>query len=207
MNSQSDLATKYNADKGESGHNYIPMYEHWLKNRTVNVLLEIGFGSGASARMWREYYPNADIYVVELFSTEFRETWHNPNTLIDGVNIIAGDATDARTWRDVTNQVDVLIDDGSHNPHDQISTLNLALDKVKSKGLYIIEDIYCNFEGEYLHDDVIFPWLNKLMIAQQNPNSRYLSKDFYFNQQFMSYPSSAIYAYHLYKGAIVLEKS
>ena len=37
-------------------------------------------------------------------------------------------------------EFDIIIDDGSHNKKDQILTINKFLPKLKSKGIYVIED-------------------------------------------------------------------
>jgi hypothetical protein len=207
MSILSYLADTHMSDKNKAGHNYIPEYDFWLKDRQIDSMVEVGFGNGASPKMWREYYPKADIYVMELFGKEFENTWHSPRTDNIGVNIIAGDATLAETWSNIPDNLDMIIDDGSHIPSQQISTLFIGLNKLKSKGLYIIEDVYCNFDPDYSKTDVLFEWLHKVIVNQQSSNLPLLSRDFYTNRQFMAHPACDIFAYHIYKGFIVLEKA
>ena len=226
MNSSlTKLALKYDTDKNSLGHNYIEMYEFWLTNRKVNKLLEIGLGNGSSARMWREYFPDAQIYVAELFGDEYK-AWNDDkrifingvlssstNTYEDNINVIRGNATKAELWEKVPNDIDVIIDDGSHNPNDQISSLILGFKKLSSRGLYFIEDTYCNFQKfnifQTSHDgtDILFPWLTSLIVEQQSPKSPVINKDFYHNRNLMNYPANDIYSYHIYKNAILFEKA
>jgi len=43
-------------------------------------------------------------------------------------------------------ECDIIIDDGSHVPEHQINTFNFLFDKMlKNGGIYIIEDIECNY--------------------------------------------------------------
>lgn len=207
MSLLSELANKHGADKNAGGHNYIPHYDFWLKDRPINSMLEIGYGSGASPKMWREYFPTSDIYIMELFGKEFENTWKSPNTEKTGVNIIAGDATKSETWDKVPFELDMIIDDGSHYPEQQVDSLIYGLGHLKSKGIYIVEDVYCNFDPDYTKIDIFFEWLNRVIVNQQSSNLQFLSRDFYVNRQFMAYPACDIFAYHIYKGFVVFEKA
>jgi len=207
MSILSSLADKYGADKNDAGHGYISTYDFWLKDRKIDSMLEIGFGPGASPRMWREYYPDSKIYIMELFGKEFENTWKSPKTDNVGVDMIIGDATLPETWTNVPFELDMIIDDASHLPNDQINALIYGLSHLKSKGIYIIEDVYCNFDPDYSKEDVFFEWLNRVVVNQQSSNLPLLSKDFYYNRQYMAYPACDIFAYHIYKGFVVFEKA
>jgi hypothetical protein len=203
-----ELSMKYNTDKNPDGHNYMPMYEFWLANRKVESFLEVGFGRGGSARMWREYFPEARIDVIELFGDEFHQKWFNQD-IIPGVNITRGDASNKETWKDIPDNLDVIVEDAGHYPNEQIQTFMIGFQKLRVGGLYFIEDIYYNFEADYTDHDVIFPWLNSLMLNQQFPGNDALptaSRDHNTNRRFMDYPARDIYAYHIYKSVLVFEK-
>src|SRR5258708_5129751 len=63
-----DLALKYGADKSpQIKHTYTPYYYDLLKDRRLSIkkVLEIGAGEGAGLRMWRDFFPNAQIYSAE----------------------------------------------------------------------------------------------------------------------------------------------
>lgn len=140
------LATKYGTDKAGW---YTPVYDLLLSGRRQQVkkVLEIGIGTveamkhvpgyqpGASLRMWREYFPHAEVF---------------------GADIVPGDMTDT-FWLDQGNPAqlamlanklgpfDLVIDDGSHDPHHQVLGALTLLPYLTEDGLYIIEDVN-NFE-------------------------------------------------------------
>jgi hypothetical protein len=206
MSKLSELAAKYGTDKQEINHNYVKFYDFWLSNRKINSMLEVGFGPGGSAKMWLEYFPDAKIYVMDDFGQEFHDVWHDPNIDIPNLNIIKGSSLDPMVWSEVPYNLDFILDDGDHNPNSQIQSFMLGFSKLKSGGLYAIEDVHCNFETKYTDHDVIFPWLNGLMVNQQCPG--YATEgDFFRFRGLMSWPSRDIYAYHVYKSVILFEKA
>jgi len=199
------LAKKRGTDKSSEYHNYTPMYEFWLKDRPVANLLEVGFGKGGSARMWLEYLSLSSIYCIEYADEEFANKWKNPDVNIKNLNIQIGDSTKQETWDKYQDGFfDILIDDGSHDPNDQIKTFFLAFSKVKSGGLYFIEDTHCNFKEKYGGKDIIYKWFFDLVIQQQTPGIA-VSGDFYNSRQYIEGVAKDILSYHFYKSVIVLE--
>jgi hypothetical protein len=91
MASLTELSNRFGSDKGTvgpwpgvAGHNYTPVYEAYLgghRDRAFS-LVEIGLGvkgdrwdakivqgrntGGASLKMWREYFPRARIYGLDV---------------------------------------------------------------------------------------------------------------------------------------------
>ena len=126
------------ADKGNL-HSYIPVYEELLKPyRESGTILEIGLAFGYSVRMWDEYFGKdsriygADISVV-FDTSEFKAP---------RVTIIEADATKPEFLDKLGDmKFDIVIDDGSHMPSDQVTTFNLLRDRMNSGGVYIVEDI------------------------------------------------------------------
>jgi len=203
----SELATKYGTDKQEKDHNYIPMYKRMLGTIEVNNLLEIGLGTGASMRMWLEYYPNAKIYCVEDFGDENKNIWGGANGEIEGLNLISGDSTKKETWEGVPHNLDVIVDDGSHHPDDQIATFLLGFTHLVQGGLYFVEDLHCGFTELYTGGhDTFFPWLFDLIINQETPKLNY-GGNFYLARGSMSELVRQIYSYHIYKSVAIFEKA
>lgn len=134
---------KYITDKGDA-HTYIKGYyaEEFnnIRDEKIN-LLEIGLAHCGSARLWRDWFINGNIDVVEV----------NPNLIkpIDGVNIFLGDAYEKHTlnlFKD--DYYDYIIDDGPHTIESQIYAVEHWMDKVKPGGKLVIEDISSD---EYLN--------------------------------------------------------
>ena len=94
--------------------------------------LEIGVFSGGSLRMWREYFgAKALVYGVDIESACC--IYKNEFT-----RIFIGDQGDRQFWRMFkakVPQIDVVIDDGSHIPSDQITTFKELFPAVTPGGV------------------------------------------------------------------------
>ena len=204
-----ELAEKYNTDKQLKDHNYVLMYGRLMeeKRATTNKMLEIGFGEGGSVKMWMDYFFNADVYCIEYFDKEYSDVWHSPSADIPDLNVIKGDSTKPETWIEIPNNFDYIVDDGSHQPEDQIATFLLGFPHLKSGGLYFIEDTHCDFEVKYTGGkDVIYDWVFKYVIQQQTPGRNY-GGNFYACRGAMPEIVRDIYSYQFYKSVIVFEKA
>lgn len=129
----SELARLNGTDKFE--HGYCPYYEHHLPPRESEFsLLEIGVQSGGSLRMWRDFFPNAKIFGVDI----------DPHAMVeeDRIQTFCGDATskDFLDGLEISN-LQVIIDDASHRASDIVKTFELLWDRLPSGGLYVIEDL------------------------------------------------------------------
>ena len=210
MTSLTELSQKYNTDKKPENHNYIPMYEFWLKDKSIRKMLEVGFGSGASARMWEEYYPNAEIHIMESLGSEYSDIWGKPDISISRVSVIVGDSTNPEDWKTIAADFDLIIDDGSHNPDDQIATFYNGFAKLKSGGLYFIEDTHCNFEKKFTDRDKLYPWVRNLIVTQQLPGIQTgfdYPGNFYAVRHILQGLSRDILSFHFYKSIIMFEKA
>jgi hypothetical protein len=141
------LALKYVTDKNVPNA-YTPVYWELFKDRRMNVrnVLEIGIGKtkgfirrhAASLKMWEEFFPNAQIYGVDI----------RKDLLIDQGRIMsfhgdqANDASIRAVGDSIAGGIDIGIDDGSHDPDHQISSALVLLPLMAPGGIYIIEDIH-----------------------------------------------------------------
>lgn len=133
-----ELAEKYSTDKLQ--HGYIPYYEQHLPKNPGRIL-EIGCLTGASIRMWREYFPNTEIHCLDLFEE------HQPPEDIPGVIYWKGSQTDQYVLEQLRRlHFDVIIDDGSHNSRDQLITFWSLWGCCD---LYVVEDLHCALDEPY----------------------------------------------------------
>lgn len=168
--SLTELANFYGTDKGTIGpsttwtaHNYTDVYEAYLeryKSRPIN-LLEIGLGvtgerwdarivhgrntGGASLRMWYDYFPNAQIYGIDVNRCTYLDNDRCKTYVVN-----QGSIDELETFVKALGNMefDVIIDDGSHRPdHQQISFAYL-FKTLKSGGIYFIEDLSANGMGD-----------------------------------------------------------
>lgn len=145
------LARKYHSDKCPAiYHGYTPFYDELLRKRNIKRVLEIGIGyvngvgnpdgsayiPGASLFMWEEYFPEAEIYGLDI----------DPRVLINGGRIKSfvcdqgnsGSLIDAAT--NISGEFDLIVDDGSHIPEHQRLTAGMFLPRLSATGIYIVED-------------------------------------------------------------------
>ncbi len=146
-----ELAEEYRSDKVNTIlHDYIPTYERLLYGREIQRVLEIGIGTmdamrhvngyqpGASLRMWRDYFPGAEIWGVDI----------HPGVMVNEVRIrsMVGDQSNTESLlhiaRTVGGRFDFIVDDGSHNLDHQALTANTLIPLLLAKkGVYVIEDV------------------------------------------------------------------
>lgn len=151
-----ELAFKYGSDKCPTiKHPYTPFYYELLNENKeiIKKVLEIGIGSkntmhhvvekrgdyqiGASLYMWRDFLPNAQIFGADIdpktmFESERIKTFMcNQANKEDLIELISKTG----------DNIEVIIDDGSHLWDDQIFTCQTLMPIVNKDVIYIIEDI------------------------------------------------------------------
>ena len=99
--------------------------------------MEIGVYSGGSLGMWKEYFgPRCRIYGIDIVPA--CRVYED-----DQIQIEIGDQGDPAFWSEFVGRVpeiDVVIDDGSHDPEHQIVTLEGLLPHMPAGGVYLCED-------------------------------------------------------------------
>lgn len=142
------LAKKYRTDKAPLYHNYTPIYHSYFKsfrNEPIK-LLEIGFKRGASARMWEEYFPHAELHFIDI-SNNFIEQYGKD--LSSRCHLHVANQENVEQLRNFLkiagHNFDVIIDDGGHSMKQQITSFKILFPAVKSGGVYIIEDLHTSY--------------------------------------------------------------
>ena len=139
-----EFAIAFGTDKSSKVHNFTKHYENYfelMRNQPVK-LLEIGVQSGASLRMWKHYFPKAEIYGLDFYDLSVMEE--------DRIKIYKGEQND---W-DLLDRVilsgpfDIVIDDGSHQNPDIMSSFEYLFPRMKPGGIYVIEDTTCTYWGD-----------------------------------------------------------
>jgi len=120
---------------------YFDIYERHLRKfvgEEVHIV-EIGVFSGGSMDMWHGYFgPKCRMYGVDI--RQECKIYENERT-----RIFIGDQRDRNFWKSFVQKVpriDIVIDDGSHQPEHQIVTLEELLPIVRPGGVYICEDVH-----------------------------------------------------------------
>ena len=136
-----DLGKKYNTDKSSRYHCYLRKYEFFLKEiRDLHMnILELGVYLGGSLKTWEDYFPNAEIYGVDIDKMCEKFAGGRKHVLIC-------DLADENVLEQMGELAPmVVIDDASHMWSHQIKALYHLLPHMPSGGVYIIEDLGTNF--------------------------------------------------------------
>jgi hypothetical protein len=150
-----ELMASFGSDKGKGLHNYSVVY-NWLLARFRNEnldIFELGLGTnkvgapssmgpngrpGASLRAWRQYLRQAQIYGADIDADIlFTE---------DRIQTFWADQRNPKAIRALWHQLDgvsfdVMIDDGLHEASANICFFMESFHKLKSGGIYVIEDV------------------------------------------------------------------
>lgn len=148
------LFERYGTDKADSGYDvsYRALFDH--RRDTVRAVLEIGIGTldptahssmvgyaaphytpGGSLRAWRDYFPRAIVYGIDVQpDTQFVE---------ERITTTLADSTDARQLDAALGDLrfDLIVDDGDHHPDSQVRTLHHLWPRVVPGGVYVVEDV------------------------------------------------------------------
>jgi len=153
------IAYKWTTDKcPKIRHYYTPIYYEMFKDRRdkIRKVLEIGIGyprvmghvekktkkkyiTGASLFMWREFFPNAQVFGAD----------HTKSAMVKGEDRITTFVCDEHNKNDLEklvektgSDIDIFIDDGAHDHTSQIFLAVNILPLLSKDVVYVIEDIF-----------------------------------------------------------------
>ncbi|HEU5039129.1 MAG TPA: hypothetical protein VFT70_19130 [Nocardioides sp.] len=150
--SLTDIAQHTGTDKW-GVHFYTPHYERHLEHLRDEefVLLEIGVGGyarsgqgGASVRMWRRYFPHAQIVGLDIQDKSFLD---RPR-----LATVKGSQTDEAVLTSIIDRFGaplVVVDDGSHRPEDIVATFEVLFPLLPDGAVYAIEDTQTSYWPEF----------------------------------------------------------
>jgi len=151
MNELDTLGHKYGTDKASPPpahfHGYLNIYERYFApiRESVKTLLEIGVGHRGSYKMWKEYFPNAEVFGLDDWS----ELSIRPTNDDEG-HIVCGDQSSRKDLSRVVNKMrgqgfNIIIDDGGHTMEQQQVSLGYLFKHLTQGGLYVIEDLHTSY--------------------------------------------------------------
>lgn len=164
QSSLAESAERFGSDKGSviegdsrlgwPAHTYTFFYERHFrgKENSVQFVLECGIGTdnpelvssmgergspGASLRLWRDFFPNAEVIGVDIDKgILFQE---------ERIRTFELDQTDGQSTSELLQQLDLkfdlIIDDGLHTFDAGISFFESSFPFLAKGGLYVIEDV------------------------------------------------------------------
>ena len=164
-----EIMSKYDSDKGygicnkfiEHGtlspngvcHNYTHFYNLLLspyRNNPITIF-EMGVGVpsvmgswAGSLKGWEEYFPNGTIFSADFDRGHLYNSKRIKSFYVDQEN----ESSIIDLWKNnemIDIQFDLMIDDGPHTYTSNYNFYTNSINKLKSNGIYIVEDIHLDF--------------------------------------------------------------
>jgi demethylmacrocin O-methyltransferase len=206
--SLTELAGEFGSDKW-GVHRYTPHYErHFapLRDQEI-VVLELGIGGyaretegGASMRMWKWFFPRAQVVGVDVKDKSF----------VDEPRITSylGSQTDRRLMRRIVRRFGpptIVVDDGSHHPPVVIKSFQVLFPMLEDGGLYVIEDVQTSYwpawKGSADRED---PHTSMAMVKRLIDGLNF--EEFLDEDYEPSYTDLNVRAVHCYHNLVFIEK-
>jgi len=146
-----NIGRRHGTDKSVhnfKGVTYLDVYTQHLPPR-VKCMVELGVYKGASLRTWRDFFPTAEVWGVDI----------DPEVKQGDPKVITGSQADPATIAQVApgKEFDFVVDDGSHLIHHLIGSFDLLWPRVRSGGLYVMEDLLMTYVGDMRCTKVEWP--------------------------------------------------
>jgi hypothetical protein len=130
---------KYNTDKFNE-HGYFSFYNRHFPNlNDVRDVLEVGVYNGGSLDFLHDYFPNANIVGVDM---------HDKSEYNNGrITTIKCNQENRDELNKIDGEYDLIIDDGGHTMKQQQITFGVLFRKIKSGGIFVIEDLHTSSDS------------------------------------------------------------
>jgi hypothetical protein len=136
-----EIGIEFNSDKSSKWHDYLELYDKHFniyRDKKINIL-EIGILFGDSLIIFYKYFENAMIYGLDI-----EDKSHLNN---ERITTIHGDQSDEILLSKFEDDsFSIILDDGSHKMFHQQMSFGFLFKKLKSGGIYVIEDLHTSFD-------------------------------------------------------------
>jgi predicted O-methyltransferase YrrM len=133
-----DLIDNRYTDK-DTLHSYIDVYQELLEpiSESATRVLEVGIEKGGSIKLWSEFFPNAQIYGIDVILYNIEVDLSSPR-----ITCFATNAYDREFVKSLGyGTFDFVIDDGPHSKESMIFFAEEYVKLLKPGGVLVIEDI------------------------------------------------------------------
>jgi len=206
--SLTELAQHFKTDKW-GRHRYTPHYERHLshlKNASF-TLFEIGIGGyansgegGASLRMWKEFFPRAQILGLDIEDKSFVDA--------ERIRSYVGSQVDEELLHRIVAEADnlqVVIDDGSHRSEHIVQTFAMLFPLLPLGGIYVIEDTQTSYWEKYGGSlDLDTPGTSMNMVKQMLDGLNY--EEYAPHDYEPTYSELHVVGVHAYHNLVFIEK-
>ena len=125
---------------------------------------------GASLRVWRDYFKNAQIYGADIDKNCLFQDGRIKTFYVDQLN----NESIKEMWKNISkDNFDIIIDDGLHSEDASTSLFFNSFHKLKDGGIYIIEDVHYNYINSLYKK--LFSYSPEVIIL--NDNQRHVTEN------------------------------
>ncbi len=139
-----ELVDNSRTDKNTT-HSYLDLYHFLLqsKKETAKNVLEVGIHKGGSIKLWSDYFPNAQVYGLDIQRRElvWEELKNKENIHIYAEQNAYDEFFFKNEFLDKNIKFDFMIDDGPHTLPSMIQFIKLYSQLITEDGILIIEDV------------------------------------------------------------------
>jgi hypothetical protein len=173
-NRSQTLAAIFNRNGSDKStrHSYEKVYAEILDQFEGPKILEIGLGStnsfpyaglnpGGSIKSWREFKPSAKIFGADI-DYEAVSSIHETGIQVDQTND-ASLINMREEIREKCSTVDLIIDDGFHDPHANFRSLFTLFEILSDDGYYVVEDVHASLIDLWLICSQFLPGFMKIL--------------------------------------------
>jgi len=123
-------------------HNYTHYYDSYMSglyNKPIKIL-EIGVLRGFSLLLWKEAFPKAQIFGLDIKDLSGCKNLRKNKD----IKLFVGNQGNTKFLRTVgkSGPYDLIIDDGSHVPTDQLISFCNLWPHIAKGGVYVVEDVW-----------------------------------------------------------------
>ncbi len=144
------IQSEHTGNFSDKWSSYISIYQEVLEPLRCKIgkVLEIGVQNGGSLEIWAKYFTGAKLIVgCDIDPRCASLAFEDPR-----IQVIVGDVNQSETYRKIiglSENFDLIIDDGSHNCADVIKTFLIYFSYLAEGGTYIIEDLVTSYWPAY----------------------------------------------------------
>ena len=147
----------YNTNGALHKHPYTAVYDFLFSSVRFNSIniAEIGILDNKSMKCWRDYFPKAHLYGFEWFDDKIqhakRDNLHD--TFYYKMNV-EDENSIKNALESAGKMYNIVIEDSTHKFEDQIRVANVIYKYILPGGIFVIEDIFRNFDEKFYEDEL-----------------------------------------------------
>jgi len=129
---------KLDLQLGFQYRDHLSLYEKWFSPFQVDEfsLLQIGVREGDTLKLWRDTFPNAKIFGIDIVQDCYLEGESRITTIIGD----AGNLTFLKQMMPLPN-LKIIIDDAGHQYDQQITSFKFFSPQLPIGGIYVMEEL------------------------------------------------------------------